>query len=76
MKKKSVIWIAVALSVFVLITNIVVCAIYSLFEQGNSIYLLGLIVLPLLPYVLLLSIPTYGIKTESDEITDKNTTKK
>ena len=76
MKKKSVIWIAVAFSVFVLITNIVVCAVYSLFEQGNSIYLLGLIVLPLLPYILLLSIPTYGIKTKSDEITDKNSTKK
>lgn len=76
MKKKSVIWIAVALSVFVLITNFVVCAVYSLFEQGNSIYLLGLIVLPLLPYILLLSIPTYGIKTKSDEITDKNSTKK
>ena len=76
MKKKSVILIAVVLSILILIANIIVCAIYSLFDQENSIYLLGLIVLPLLPYILLLSIPTYGIKTKSDEITEKNSTKK
>ena len=72
MKKKSVIWIAVALSVFVLITNIVVCAVYSLFEQQNSIYLLGLIVLPLLPFLMLLAIPTYNIKSKSNETSNNS----
>ncbi len=72
MKKKSVIWIAVALSVFVLITNIVVCAVYSLFEQENSIYLLGLIVLPLLPFLMLLAIPTYNIKPKSNETSNNS----
>ena len=72
MKKKSVILIAVALSVFVLITNIVVCAVYSLFEQENSIYLLGLIVLPLLPFLMLFAIPTYNIKPKSNETSNNS----
>ena len=62
MKKKTLFFVALVLSIVILVMNIIVCSIYSLFKQENRIYLVGLIVLPLLPFILLLAIPNYNYK--------------
>ncbi len=67
MKKKTLFFVALVLSIVILVMNIIVCSIYSLFKQENRIYLVGLIVLPLLPFILLLAIPNYNYKIKTDK---------
>ena len=74
MKKKTVIVLSIVLAVFILVLNLVLCGIYSLFGKENNIYLLGLIVLPLLPFVLLLSIPSFEIKLKGKSDKQNNDT--
>lgn len=74
MKKKTVIVLSIVLAVFILILNLVLCEIYSLFSKENNIYLLGVIVLPLLPFALLLSIPNFEIKLKGKSDKQNNDT--
>lgn len=67
MKKKTILLVALIFSVLVLIMNIIVCIIYSLYTQENNAYVLGIIVLPLLPFTLLLAIPNYSFKLRTNK---------
>ncbi len=66
MKKKTVIMIAIIMSLIVLSVYVAICCIFSLFDNENKIYILGLVAFPLLPYILLLAIlPTERCKLKS-----------
>lgn len=56
MKKKTVVIIAIVMAAIVLALYVAVCCIYSLFDNENKTYFVGLIVFPLLPFILLFAL--------------------
>ena len=78
MKKKTIVIIAIVMAVIILALYIAVSCIYSLFENENKIYILGLVVLTLLPFILLLAMlptPQYKLRSpsENDDSNSKET---
>lgn len=72
MKKKTVLIISIILSVIALALYLAVCGIYSLFDNENKTYILGLVILPLLPFILLFSVlpaPHYKLKNPHENDT-------
>jgi len=66
MKKKTIIMISIIMSLIVLIVYVSICCIFSLFDSENKIYILGLVLFPILPYILLFAlIPTQWCKLKS-----------
>ncbi len=65
MKKKTVVLIAVIMSVIILALCLAVCFVYSLFGNENKTYIAILVILPLLPYILLFALlPNLQIKLQ------------
>ncbi len=63
MKKKTVVLIAVIMSIIILVLCLAVCFVYSLFGNENKTYIAILVILPLLPYILLFALlPNLQIK--------------
>lgn len=76
MKKKTVLIIASVMAAIILALYIAVCCIYSLWTNENKAFIAGLVIFPLLPFILLLAtLPSPSVKLKNADDNNSSNSK-